>query len=652
LQQRTLEEQVRALGSGLHDLRVAKAVLVAVTDAAEHEPIAVYGSPEDLLVRLIPKGVPAVVQATHAVAQGPGRVLRIGARSRPPAWLDREECANAGIERALWQSLDSGGELAGVLLLAGIPAAWDSRERLEQVWLLSTTAVLAMEREWSRAQRRRVEDEVVHSQNGRLRVLRQWASTLDAMPELIAIADLNGVITRVNRAVAERLGLRFQQIIGRTVNDLFGPLPVPAAAAGMGLAQVSEATLPFTEGLYQLSCFPNFDPDGQRIGVIYVFHDITEERRVRERLLQAEKLQTLSAVLSGVAHEMNNPLAGVLGFAQLAAELNQDPAVAECLDTVQAEADRVSRIVRNLLDFVRRSRPTQRPVSLADVIVRTRDLLAYEMRLSRVSLEVSMPDDLPAVFGDAQQFEQVLVSIFLLAIHDSARRKEPQQIRLAARESGGRVLVEVETQGPTLEPAQVAHLFELSGDAGRGEADREMGLALAYGIVSQHGGRLGVLPMPEGGLRFSLELPAATEVSEAADPREEEPAFEAGGVRALVADDDESAARLIEQVLRRAGARVDLVSDGRMAWERLREREYDLVVLDFRMPQVDARELLSRLQAAGRREAHRVVLVSGDTLNRETNEFVERSGLPFVAKPFALTALRRAIRRVLRNPSR
>ncbi len=483
-----------------------------------------------------------------------------------------------------------------------------------------------------------------------LRVLRQWASTLDAIPDLIVIADLDGVVTRVNRAVADRLGMSFKEIIGRPMSGLFGDLPVPAPMAG-GLTRISEVTLPFAEGRFQMSCFPNFDPDGQRIGVIHVFRDITEEKRVQERLLEAEKLATVSAVLSGVAHEMNNPLAGVLGFAQLAQELCSDPAVTECLTTVQAEADRVSRIVRNLLAFARRSQPTHRPVPWSDVVDRTRDLLAYEMRLARVTLATEVPDDLPPVLGDLQQLEQVLVSILLLAIRDSMRRKEGQDVCVRARRGvGGRVRVEVETEGPTLTQDQVAHLLDLTGVAGAEVPPGEVRLALARGFVSQHGGRIGVSSRPGGGLAFALELPAAEAVEDAEEASREDVVLDASGMRALVADDDEVTARLIANVLRMAGAHVDVVDDGKTAWARLRERRYDLLVTDFRMPGMDARDLLARLAAEGRREARRAVLVSGDTLNRETEAYVEASGLPFVAKPFTLAAVRRAIRKALAAP--
>lgn len=480
--------------------------------------------------------------------------------------------------------------------------------------------------------------------------MRQWASTLDAIHEMIVITDLDGVVTRVNRAVADRLGMSFQEIIGRPMQALFGDLPVSAPMAG-GLTRSLEVTLPFAEGLFQLSCFPNFDPDGQRIGVIHVFRDITEERRVQERLLEAEKLATVSAVLSGVAHEMNNPLAGVLGFAQLAQELCSDPAVNECLATVQAEADRVSRIVRNLLAFARRSQPTHRPVPWSDVVERTRDLLAYEMRLARVTLETEVQDDLPPVLGDLQQLQQVLVSILLLAIRDSMRRKEGQDIRVRARRGVvGRVRVEVETRGPTLTPDQVSHLLDLPGVAGAEVPPGEAGLALAHGFVSQHGGRIGVSPRPGGGLAFVLELPAAEADDDGEEASREDVVLDASGMRVLVADDDEVAARLIANVLRMAGAHVDVVDDGNTAWARLCERRYDLLVTDFRMPGMDARDLLARLAAEGRREARRAVLVSGDTLNRETEAYVEASGLPFVAKPFTLTAVRRAIRKALTVP--
>lgn len=480
------------------------------------------------------------------------------------------------------------------------------------------------------------------AQDERIRLLREWASTLDAMQELIVITDLNGVIRRVNRAVADHLGLPFQEIIGQQMSRFFGEFGDPTQTS----TSPSEVTLPFCEGLFAHSRFPNFDPDGERIGVIHVFRDITEEKRVRERLMEAEKLSTLAAVLSGVAHEINNPLAAVLGFAQLAYELSTEPEVKDCLQTVQTEAENVSRIVKNLLAFARRSRPRVTRVPLSEALSRARDLLAYQMRLAKVTLTLSVPEDIPDILGDLEQLEQVFVALLLFVTREARRQKEGLGIRVTAKGIGpSRVSVLIDIDRPFMEVRNLQALLDfewaLTQDRDRGG----LSLAIANSIVTQHGGRLEVGPSGQG-VCFAVELPAVEPLEEGLEGLDNG-TFDLTGLRILVADDDAVSARLLSRILATAGASVEVVSDGESAWERLSSSTYDVFVTDFRMPGLDAKDILSRLWALQRPEAQRTVIVTGDILNQEVEDFLAQSGLPTISKPFSIKAVRKAVTEVL-----
>lgn len=462
------------------------------------------------------------------------------------------------------------------------------------------------------------------------------------MQELIVITDLDGVIGRVNRAVVEKVGKGFREILGKHIQETFGDIPFRVDEAGV--PRPAEVTLPFSDRIYQMSCFPNVDPDGHRIGTIFVFRDVSDEKRMRERLLEAEKLSMLSAVLRGVAHELNNPLAGVLGFAQLALELSSDPAVNECLRIVQAEAERVTKIVRSLIEFARRSQPKPMPVWISEVFERCRDLLAYEMRLARLTLSVSMPAALPPVLGDPQQLQQVFVPILLLAVRHARQHGKGGAVLVEAQEGdSGFVTIRIETEGPDLSEAEVEHLLDLPGHTSQSE---EVGIALVQSFVTQHGGSVKVERRAEGGLLFTLELPKAQEPGTSEGLPDEEVLPNLAGAQVLVADDDIVTARLVQSVLEKAGATVRVVEDGKAALQAMKERRYDLSVVDVRMPGMDAREFLAKLRT-GEDMPGRIVLMSGDILALETLGLIESSGLPFVPKPFTVSALRAAIRKAL-----
>jgi len=565
-------------------------------------------------------------------------------------WLDAPSCLEAGIESVLVQPLSASGITEGFILLGGPDGSFDKPGLAVDLRMFATAASLAIHQALSFAELKKSEEDLEKHRTGRLMALRQWASTIDAMDSMFVITDTQGTIKRLNRSVADKLNLKFQTIIGQPMSSFFGPLPqIDESIRGL-IPKTAEVTVPFTEGTFELSCFPNIDPEGVRIGVIFIFRDITEDKRIREHLIEAEKLATLSAILSGVAHEMNNPMAAVMGFAQLAEELNADPAVNDCLTTVQVESEHLARIVKNLLVFARRSQPLHAPVSMAEVTTKTVDLVGYEMRVADIRVEARVPDELPGVLGDEQQLQQAMVTILLHIAGSTRRGAGSVSVTIeASAAASNRVGIKITAHGLPFVPSEASRMFDLpstdSVDGGAGG----VGLAMAYGIITQHGGRLAASIPRDDELVFFMELPGMADMDSQIETLPDDESLDASGLCALVADDDEVAARLVSNVLRMAGASVDVVSDGKRAWESAHVKGYDLIVTDLRMPGMDGDELLTRLGSEGHNLARRALVITGDTLSHKTREFIEETGLPYLMKPFTLAAVRRAIRGILRD---
>lgn len=606
-----------------------------------------HASDAALLDRILTQSLEKTVVALVSWIPVKGMSLTLDEGGDSPDWLDVEACRQAGLTHILLQPLAASAITEGLILIGGGPDVV-SEELASELKLFSTAASLAIQQALSFAELKRSEEDLVRHRTGRLRALRQWASTIDAMDSMFVITDRNGMIRRLNRSVADRLGLSFKDIIGQPMDRFFGQIPQIEESISGIIPKTAEVIVPFAEGIYELSCFPNLDPEGERIGVIFIFRDITEEKRIREHLLEAEKLSTLSGVLSGVAHEMNNPLAAVMGFAQLALELSTEPPVQECLTTVQVETEHVTRIVRNLLAFARRTRPIQAPVSLPDVIAGSTDLVSYELRVANIKLTTDVPDDLPEVLGDQHQLNQAMVAILLFVAHATHRGTGKGSLEVSAsREAANRVQIRFAADGVRLDEGEIDSVFELPASGAQEESTERIGLAVAYGTVTQHGGTLSAIGDPEGGLSFLLEFPGIAMGDHQTELSPDDETLDAQGLHALVADDDAVAARLVSNVLQMAGATVDVVSDGEQAWESARDGDYDILVTDLRMPGMDGSELLSRLDEAGSPLARQAVMVTGDTMSLETTEFLEASGLPYITKPFTLAAVRRAIRTVL-----
>lgn len=639
----------RIISTGIADCVHAPFCWVATLDATRRRSSSPSSHANDMLLLESVLTGPADETASNLVSWLPveGMALSAEEGGDEPDWMDRSACMGAGLSRILIQPLASAGINEGFILLGGIPDVLNA-ELAADLKLFSTAASLAIQQALSFTELKRSEQDLVRHRTGRLRVLRQWASTIDAMDSMFVITDTEGVIRRLNRSVADRIGQSFQAIIGQPMSRFFGDLPqINQSISGL-VPKTAEVTVPFIDGIYELSCFPNLDPEGERIGVIFIFRDVTDEKRIREHLLEAEKLSTLSAVLSGVAHEMNNPLAAVMGFAQLAQELNTEPAVEDCLPTVQVEIEHVTRIVRNLLAFARRSRPVRAPVSLAEILAASMDIVGYEMRVANIQLVTDVPDDLPTILGDEQQLKQAIVAILLFLAHSTRKGAGKGTVQVGASTiSSNRVQVVVAAEGVRLSPEEISNVFVLPSTGAEEESADPVGLAMAYGTVTQYGGTLSASGQPDGDFKFFLEFPAITGAQSQTEMNLEDNVLDAVGLRILVADDDEVASRLLSNVLRMAGATVNVVADGQQALDSARTGRFDLLVTDLRMPGMDGDVLIERLREEKNPLATKAMVVTGDILSRETTEFLQISGLPHLTKPFTLAAVRRSIRKVL-----
>ena len=244
--------------------------------------------------------------------------------------------------------------------------------------------------------------------------------------------------------------------------------------------------------------------------------DENEQERMQIELLHAQKMEALGQVISGVAHEINNPLSAIIAFSQLLrSDERLPPDMVHDADLLVQEANRTRRIVQNLLDFARQRTPDRQPNALAPILERTLELNAYALRAGRIEVRLLLPSDLPPVLIDADQIQQVMLNLTLNAIQAIRGSKPSGTITFTARsesagdtDTGPRVRLSVEDDGPGVEKTIRPRLFEpffTTKDVGQGTG---LGLSVSYGIVAGHGGNLWFEPAAGGGAVFLLELPA------------------------------------------------------------------------------------------------------------------------------------------------
>ncbi|HEV3484952.1 MAG TPA: ATP-binding protein, partial [Vicinamibacterales bacterium] len=395
--------------------------------------------------------------------------------------------------------------------------------------------------------------------------------------------------------------------------------------------------------------------------------DMTEQVRMQTELLHAQKMEALGQLISGVAHELNNPLSAIIAFSQLLRSDDRLPAdLARDADLLVQEADRTRRIVQNLLDFARQRTPDRQPTALAPLLERTLELHAYALRAGRIEVRLLLPTDLPPVWVDSAQIQQVLLNLTLNAIQAIRAGRRSGTITISARTEPGTqtapaaVRLKIEDDGPGVDEAVRSRLFEpffTTKEVGQGTG---LGLSVSYGIVAAHGGRLWYEPAAGGGAAFLLELPVASDPSDQGqgkgttppeDAATSRPGRPSSGKRILVVDDEESIRETVQRALARAGHEVVVARGGTEALGQLAFRSVDLLVLDHRMSTLDGTELYTEAITVRPELRGRALIMTGDTLNPSLVAFATEHGLRVLAKPFDIADLVATVNEELSTPA-
>jgi signal transduction histidine kinase len=394
----------------------------------------------------------------------------------------------------------------------------------------------------------------------------------------------------------------------------------------------------------------------QRGGVLVdaLLRDVTEHRRLDDRsrelyqqLLQNEKLAAIGQMVSGVAHELNNPLGTILGWAERLQETPLSDAGRRGVDVIQAESERAARIVKNLLTFVHKRRSTRAMVDVNKVVRDTLALKAYDEPTGDIATVTALAAGLPQVFADAHQIQQVLLNLASNAEQAmlTSHGRGTLVIRTWHDAEAGIVALEVSDDGPGLSPEIKSRMFEpffTTKDVGVGTG---LGLTVAYAIVQEHGGRIRADSVVGRGSSFIVELPANAPASPtpasapAATPQAQDR-------RVLVVEDEPALAAAMREALTHAGFTVDTAGDGEEALARVRQGPFDAVVCDLKMPRDDGKMLYRAIAAIAPTLARRVIFVTGD-VTADAERFLAESGCAWLVKPFRIADLLRAVRDTL-----
>jgi two-component system, NtrC family, sensor kinase len=418
----------------------------------------------------------------------------------------------------------------------------------------------------------------------------EWETTFNALAEGIAVVGPDGAILRANRALAALVEVPERELVGQNFRELFSG----AAEAVSGLIEVSyrgERTVPLVVRLehnnrvLRLTAAPlaGVEPGS----VVILIEDVTEQRLLEAQIIQNDKMASIGQLVSGVAHELNNPLTSIAGLAELLLERPAHPELPrEHLRVIHDQAERAGRIVRNLLTFARKGVPEQAAVDLNDVVSRTSLLIVYELQLHGIELTSEVSPDPVIVLGDRYELQQVLLNLVTNAVQAVAGLEpgKPRGITLSTTRSNGEAVLGVRDTGLGVPKHLAPYLFTpFFTTKGPGEGTG-LGLSLSYGLVKAHGGTLTFEPPPEGGAEFRVTLPLYE--PESAPLRENVVPPHTSvveGRRILVVDEDPAVHRLLSALFASDGHSVKAVRSGKQALRLAREGGYDLIIADLRV---------------------------------------------------------------------
>jgi len=500
-------------------------------------------------------------------------------------------------------------------------------------------------------------------QNARLHAFvragkQEWEATFDAMGDAIAVFDRHGRLLRGNAALAAYLGRPVTALRGLTCDDVGlcgGPFPQCAVGRAAGSACVHEEVTCPGERIFSVTTCPVVDAtDGAAIVQIAknVTIEIQNARRMQQmsdelaaannrlvatverlkatqaQLLQAEKLSAIGQLVAGVAHELNNPLTSVIGYAQLLQEELREASEADMtrptkelshdLRRIAEESERAAKIVRNLLAFARRQSAARAEQDIADVMNRVLSLRAYEFRLNAIELVTDFEPGLPLVLGDGGQLQQALLNLLLNA-EQAMRARTTRRIRVGARHVAESDAVElfIADSGHGIPDENLRRIFDpffTTREVGEGTG---LGLSICYGIVRDHGGQISVESRVGLGTTFKILLPARARGLE-------EP------LRALVVHRDSTERDYVAAALLGWGHVVVSAESASEARTRLESGGIDVALIDDALIGAEPAAWGRILAQKGRRAA--VILMTDAT---------ESEG---IAPPYELSALRSALR--------
>ncbi len=464
----------------------------------------------------------------------------------------------------------------------------------------------------------------------------------------IALLDSHGGIHEHNHRLDDLLGQRIQPSDRRSIVPLVAERD-RARFLALLESQATGSMPPTTReylfnlpaiGARQIRCSMGWIRETGQICAC--LDDVTEQRALEGNMRQQEKQALLDTLVGGIAHELNNKLTPVRGFAELLTT-EVGPHARGYLETITQSVSEAAEIISQLLQLAKPAVPALHAVDAADVVRQTLRMLRFQLRETKCQLHLTLPAGPLWVFADTGQLKQVVLNLVLNALQAMDGRTG-NLLSIEVRGPDDEICLVVEDNGPGIAPEIIGRIFDpffTTKSAARGTG---LGLSICSGIIRQFAGQIRVESQPGAGARFTVTLPQAPADAALDAPGELEASapirLSARSMRALVIDDEHVIRCLVQEALRmRFGCHVDLAANGAEGLAALGRHRYQLVISDIRMPEMNGVELYARMLEDFPEQCRRVTFITGHAGDAGLEGQIATWGVPVIAKPFSVTRL-------------
>ncbi|MBE3040656.1 MAG: response regulator [Chloroflexi bacterium] len=476
----------------------------------------------------------------------------------------------------------------------------------------------------------------------------------------VVVLNMQNRVVDMNPAAEHLAGYTVLKALGLPAEQIWPNWPTqavlsePASTVYEGLV----LTCAGEQRTYNLHIYTITDDKDRPLNKVVLLIDTTERkraeeesRRLREKAEISSRLAAVGEMAAGIAHEINNPLTGVLGFSQLLAEKQDLPAgIKKELKIIVDGSNRVKDIVKRMLTFARQTEPMRTGTSMNELIGATLDLRRYVLTTANIEVIRHLDPNLPRLFVDPGEMQQVFLNLIVNAeyamkkAHDRGTltittEKKDDHIRISFKDDGIGMNEEVK--------AKLFHPFFTTKEVGEGTG---LGLGLSRSIVLEHGGTIEAESQPGQGATFIITLPI-THLAEKAAARSEAvtptPPGKVKSARVLIVDDEEAIRLLVSTILSQNECAADATGDAGEAFAKLESTSYDIVLMDIRMPGMSGMEMYARVIDKHPELTGKVIFMTGDSSDSTTRAFLEQNKLTFLTKPFDIETLLKKVNGLL-----